>query len=97
MILTEKEARKKECKHNGILVGIHRLIVATIREACPKEQMEEVLNALNSESFCSASACAHWRWWDEPMIEDDKGIGLIASPYRRGYCGLSGKPEEGKP
>ena len=35
--------------------------------------------------FCAASSCAHWRWWDK---WDNK-----PTPERRGYCGLSGKPE----
>lgn len=34
---------------------------------------------------CQGSNCMAWRWWDK---WGDKPM-----PERRGYCGLSGKPE----
>ena len=51
-------------------------------------------NATHSKGgYCCASDCMSWRWWDKEW-----GIGNnkdVLNPNRRGYCGLSGKPEEG--
>lgn len=43
----------------------------------------------NSESmhifpYCKLNACIVWRWYDLVLDENE---------YRRGYCGLAGKPE----
>ena len=35
-------------------------------------------------SLCKLSECIAWRWYD--LGPDEKG-------FRRGYCGLAGKPE----
>ena len=87
MIVTEEEARKKLCKK--------------------KEEMQISILTQDSgryrgEISCDASNCMNWRWWDSAtrnvLIRVKDGERVVEegvdSKNRRGYCGLSGKPEE---
>jgi hypothetical protein len=47
--------------------------------------------------YCIGSHCAAWRWWD-PATSHPGGVAQVGeripAPYRRGYCGLAGRPED---
>ena len=78
MLLTESEAKTKECRNFApasvttvIGNGEHR--TTTVTDAFHK---------------CSASACMKWRWFH--------AINVASDADSKGYCGLAGKPWEGK-
>jgi len=78
MLLTEDEARKKECRAGGFLLGLAPILS---REVGMEDQ-----NGI-SWPRCSASDCmTGWRWgWKPKDCPPEKW---------RGYCGLAGKVEE---
>jgi len=85
MIVTEEEARGKECKR----------VIAEERSEFHNHYLTE------QTVYCSASACMSWRWWDgeegQPrFMLNAAGNDWIFLHYdpRRGYCGLSGTPME---
>ncbi len=43
---------------------------------------------------CRGILCMMWRWWDPETDETGRKLDLNAE--RRGYCGLSGRPQEGR-
>ena len=79
MKLTEIEAGKKWCPQGRI--GEFK--------GCDGQVPYGVVNEGPRDCTCIASHCMHWRWWDKEYKDD--GNTLIEN--RRGYCGLSGKPE----
>ena len=45
------------------------------------------------QSTCYGPACMGWRWFDEAS-EACCGVDHPETLYRRGYCGMAGKPGE---
>jgi hypothetical protein len=93
MLLSEEESRKKVCPY----------LPATMvsRGRGDDERSHEP----HSYPQCIASACMAWRWGNSRLnLRPDGSVTVVAfgenaaivdppQPPRRGYCGLSGKPE----
>ena len=105
MLLTEKEAREKECRTGGVVTTY------TGKGAV----VDSILGIGVGWPRCSASDCmTGWRWWNNPTagkvfdVQDKGDFFLVSkdelqqfinnalrpSPDRLGYCGLAGKVEE---
>uniref|UniRef100_A0A6M3XVV4 Uncharacterized protein n=1 Tax=viral metagenome TaxID=1070528 RepID=A0A6M3XVV4_9ZZZZ len=98
MLLTEEEAREKECRDGSGVDGLGY------------SQKPTKWFPRCSASDCVMG----WRWWDNPTagkainVQDKGDFFLVSkdelqqfinnalrpSPDRLGYCGLGGKPEE---
>lgn len=55
-------------------------MIAAVKEA-------KLLWCCHNASHCRAYGCMTWRWFDQ--VQDDEAD----DEYRRGYCGLVGRPE----
>lgn len=83
---TEDEAKKLWCpEHRGIIGS------------------ESANNNFHSDTCCIASQCMHWRWdmkWVSSSTDGTANGNVVVVLERlkgepkRGYCGLSGRPEQ---
>lgn len=91
MIFSENEAVRRWCPHSRSL------------SMQSDDKIGVLISGYNQHDggdmhACISTACMAWRWYDPPPGPLD--IDLVTSdvvdlPPRRGYCGLSGRPEHG--
>ena len=55
-----------------------------------EEAREKWCPSSGTQQLCIGPQCMHWRWWDNEYRDERRTIFV---KNRRGYCGLSGKPE----
>ena len=77
MMFSEKEAKTKQCRAGGRWRGVRTPINDDLRWDFP---------------LCSASECMHWRWHDEETAPPMRELKELEDSYRRGFCGLAGRP-----
>jgi hypothetical protein len=86
MLLTEEDARRELCPH----------ITYCINE---RSVIQDRASAIYQHQNCQASDCRMaWRWGEpsvmyRPLAAPVETMAVATLP-RRGYCGISGKPEE---
>lgn len=88
MLLTEREAREKECRAAG-MYPFYSVLASDLDDS------GNLKRPLASAIWprCSASECmTGWRWFDGPAVHDPKVC--PNKDTRRGFCGFGGRPEE---
>lgn len=87
MLLTEDEARTKECRHGGMTPVAFETAIGLGQRGMPTMIGGIHFGPIQWPS-CAASGCMHWRW-DGPLYKPG-----CAPPEHeaRGFCGLAGRP-----
>lgn len=104
MITTIEEAKAKWCPHARVMqlvedsdsapLPVHNR-VSMLKQSEIFGGNSSMETKLPATSSCAGAVCMAWRWYDGPkgQLTGDAGTAPTYLP-RRGFCGLSGLPNE---